>query len=317
MKFGLMLIDGNYWARRMFAVHHTLLAKVDGKVVRTGLSHGFLLGLANLKEQYEGKIIVCWDSTPTRRIKIDPTYKAERRERKREWDDAQLYADHLEALRYFLKLTGVRQARAKGEEGDDLMYTLAKRSEERVLLITNDHDLHQALDENIWQLLSKKEGEILYSAKRLERDTGLTPEQYSQAMAIAGCSGDGVAGVPGVGLKTAAKWVKEWPDVVPVLLGREEGDLSDWSPEVTSANKVKKETLYFDKGDKGPPKKLRDMLEDPSVVYLTERLVRLYEVGPITFSRNKYNENEFVLQLERAEMHECAGRIDALRRLHR
>ncbi|NIP53605.1 MAG: hypothetical protein GWO26_16770, partial [Phycisphaerae bacterium] len=60
MEFDRILIDGNYWTRKFFAVHKELLARVDGRIVRTGLTHGFLLGLANLKDEYKGTVIVCW-----------------------------------------------------------------------------------------------------------------------------------------------------------------------------------------------------------------------------------------------------------------
>ncbi len=231
MEFDRILIDGNYWTRKFFAVHKELLARVDGRIVRTGLTHGFLLGLANLKDEYKGTVIVCWDSGHTRRRKIDPEYKAERRDKKEDWDEAELYAEHLSVLRFYLKLTGVRQAQKPGEEGDDILYTLAKRSEGKALIVSNDHDLHQALGYGVYQLLSKRDGETLLSARRLERDQGLRPEQYGHAMAISGCSGDGVPGVPGVGIKTASQWVKQWPQLVPALLGEDETPLSDWLPD--------------------------------------------------------------------------------------
>lgn len=316
MKFDRILIDASYWCRKFFAVHRELLSRIDGQIVRTGIVHGFLLGLANLKDEYRGQVIVCWDAGHDRRRKIDSTYKAERREKKEDWEDANLYRDHMKVLKYFLRLSGVCQARSPGDEGDDVLYTLAKQTEGKALIVTNDHDLFQALGNGTYQLLSKKDGEILYSAKRLERDTGLTPKQFAQAMAIAGCQGDGVPGIPGVGIKTATEWVQRWPQLVPALLGKDDTPLSDWLPETNSKNIVTKATQFFPEGEKGPGKKLKTALEEPWVVHKTEQLTRLYEVHPIKFTRNRYDEDEFVLQLERAELVEVETRLGTLRELH-
>jgi len=317
MEFDRILIDGNYWARKFFAVHKELLSHVDGRIVRTGLTHGFLLGLANLKDEYKGTVIVCWDAGNTRRRKIDPEYKAERRDKKEDWDEAELYLDHLQTLRFFLKLTGVRQARRPGDEGDDVLFTLAKRSEGKALIVSNDHDMYQALGRGIYQLLSKRDGEVLLSAKRFEREYGLTPEQYGQAMAVAGCSGDGVPGISGVGMKTACDWVKRWPRLVPAILGEDETPLADWLPEVNSKNVVKEATQFFPEGKKGPVKKLRGVMEEPWTVHKTRQLTQLYDVWPVKFFRGNYDEDEFILALERAELHECETRLDLLRKLHK
>lgn len=317
MEFDRILIDGNYWARKFFSVHKGLLANIDGKVVRTGLTHGFLLGLTNLKEKHNGVIIVCWDDGNDRRKNIDRDYKSERRERNKNWDEAKLYSEHLKVLRFFLKLLGIRQAKKRGEEGDDVIFTLAKRCEGRALIVSNDHDMYQALGDGVYQWVSKKRGDILYSASRLSRDMGLSPKQYSQVMAIAGCSGDGVKGVPGVGIKIASNWVIKWPQLVPALLGQDDTPLTDWLPKVDSKNFVEEGTQFFPEGERGPNKKLKLTIKEPWTVYKTEQLTRLYDVWPVQFFRGKYDEEKFVLQLERAELHECETRLDTLRKLHK
>jgi 5'-3' exonuclease len=281
------------------------------------MTHGFLIGLCNLKQEYEGKIIACWDSGHTRRRKIDPEYKRERREKQKTDDEIQLYSDHLSILKWFLKLTGILQVYSQGEEADDLMYTLAKKSEGKALIVSNDHDMHQVLGEGIYQLLSKRDGETLLSARRLERDQGVTPRQYSQAMALAGCSGDGVPGVKGVGIKTAIEFVTRYPDLVPAILGENTTPLDEWAPKVDSRNRVTKETKFFPKRSKGPSKKLRDIVENPWIVYRTRQLTQLYELDNITFVNNTYDEDRLLLNLERVEMHECASRIEQLGRLHK
>jgi 5'-3' exonuclease len=314
-KFDKILIDGNYWARKFFSVHKQLCAKVDGNLVYTGMAHGFLLGLCNVKESYKGSIIIVWDKGHSRRIKIDQSYKLKRRESKKDWEEKELYLSHLKVLRKLIKLTGVPQASKQGEEGDDILFTLSKTLPGKKLMVTNDHDLYQALTKNTFQLLSKKTGEKIYSARLLERETGLPPTGYSQAMAIAGCSGDGVPGVRGVGLQTAIKMVGGYPDLVPVLLNG--GDISPWQPEVDKKNIVVKATRHYGIGDKGPNKKFKNVIESPEVVYLTSQLTKLYEVENIKIKIGIPNISRLEFLLELAEMHECASRIDELGRLNK
>lgn len=317
IEFDTILIDGSYWRRKFFEVHKHLCSVVDKQKIYTGTAHGFLMGLCTLREKYEeGRIIVCWDGGIKRRKAIDPTYKEERREKAKEWEDQGVFDEHKRILDYLLKLTGIRQATAPDEEADDLIYTLATRSEGNALIVSNDHDFYQCLGSGIYQLLSKKDGEKLYSARRLEREQGVTPDQYAHTMALTGCSGDGVPGVPGVGLKTAIGFVKRWPDLVPSLLGETEIDLREWLPSCSKSNKVIEETDMFDEGEKGPSKKLRDIIEKPWVVELTHKMTKLYQVDRIRMARHKFKRDLLLKQLERAAMHECASRIDEIGELH-
>lgn len=327
MNFDYMLVDGNYVARKMFAVNKMLHAIVDGREVQTGLTHGFLLQLIYLKEEYKGRIIVVWDRGHDRRRAIDPSYKEERRERGDDWEEREAFEEHRKVLYVFLRLLGVTQAFKRGEEGDDILYTLARRFEGKRLMVTNDHDLYQALGEGVYQLLAKRDGYVLYSARRLEREQGVTPEQFTWAMSLAGCSGDGIKGVPGVGMKTAIGLVKQYPGLVPAVLAEhycfiydtdcDRENPAQYNPQVDSRNKVKVATDYFDVGDKGPGKRVATIVENPETVYLTNQLISLYDVWPVTFKKPTPDFDALMLQLERCELHELTGRIDILKRLHK
>lgn len=319
MNFDYIFCDGNYVARKMFAVNKMLHAIVDGNEVPTGLVHGFLLHLIFLKEEYRGRIVVVWDRGHTRRRNIDPSYKADRREKSGEWEDRESFDEHMKVLLVFLRLAGVKQAYKQGEEGDDILYTLANHFEGKRLITSNDHDLYQALGDGIYQLLAKKDGYVLMSARRLEREQGITPEQFTLAMSVAGCSGDGIKGVPGVGMKTAIQIVKQYPGLIPAVLNWPDGNTgenpAEYCPQVDSKNKVKVATDYFEVGDKGPGKKIRNIVGNPEVVWTTHKLISLYSVRPITFTKSKLDADGLMLQLERCELHELTGRMQTLKRL--
>ena len=111
-KYDHIIIDGNFQSRRLFATHKHMKATVDGEPVHTGLTHGFVRMLCNLRREYKGRVTVVWDSGHVRRKKIDGRYK-EKRSRKH-WDDYDLFIEHMKLLKWFLSLVGVRQARKKG-----------------------------------------------------------------------------------------------------------------------------------------------------------------------------------------------------------
>lgn len=317
-RFDWALVDGNYIARKMFHVHSELGAKVDGKWVHTGLAHGYLLQLIQLREEYADKIIVAWDAGIDRRRTLDPAYKLKRREKGSEWEDKELFEAHLMVAKWFLRLVGVRQVKKGGEEGDDILFTLANHLQGTRLIVSNDHDMYQALRENVFQLLSKKDGNVVMSARRLERETGLTPEGWGWVMALAGCSGDEIAGIPGVGLGTATEFVKQWPNLVPAILGQDPDHIpADWLPTVNGKNVVQPggETCYFPFGDKGPGKRLLDCLKNPKVVDLTYNLTRLYDVWPVQFFKPPLDSERLQLELERHELQEVLSRFDTLQEL--
>ena len=152
MDYDYILVDGNYYARRMFAVHKNLYYKKDGVKYYTGLAHGFLSQLCSLKRDYEGKVIVVWDRGIDRRKKIDASYKQKRREKfikdpKKELEQ-KLYVKHFKFLKWILKYVPVKEMWADGEEGDDILSTLCQRLKGNKLVASNDHDMYQVISDS-------------------------------------------------------------------------------------------------------------------------------------------------------------------------
>ena len=313
MDFDRILIDGNFFARKFFEVNKGLTAKVDGKLYYSGLTHGFLMKLVQLKRDYDGQVIVVWDAGIKRRRIISRDYKLARRESGKEWKDKKAFFESKHQLVKFLNLIGVYQARKPGDEGDDVLYTLAKRMDGNSLIVSNDHDMYQAISPSVYQLITKRGEDKLMSAVRFERLHGVTPQQYTFAMALAGCSGDGVKGIPGVGMKTAIKFIQTWPQFVPTLLAfNTEENIVDWYPMVDEKNVVLETTKYFDGGERGPPKLLRRCVEQSDMVLLTYRLIKLYDCWPVVFNRPRPDHDRLEIELDRFHFHELARRVDEL-----
>src|SRR5215469_2259193 len=99
----------------------------------------------------------------------------------------------------------------EGMEADDLIATAARRGAERgldVFICTADKDARQLLGEQIRIFNLRKQSVLDVAA--LKADWGVSPEQVVDLMALSGDTVDNVPGVPGIGLKTAAKLLEEF-----------------------------------------------------------------------------------------------------------
>ena len=103
----------------------------------------------------------------------------------------------------------------EGYEADDLIATLATQAEAEgfdVLITTGDRDAFQLVTDHVTVLYPKRGVSDLGRIDPAEVDTryGLTPAQYPDFAALRGDPSDNLPSIPGVGEKTAAKWVREF-----------------------------------------------------------------------------------------------------------
>ncbi len=105
---------------------------------------------------------------------------------------------------------GWRQYFHEGYEADDLIGAVARKCENdfRVKIISSDKDLSQLIDDNISMLVpqsgNKGDFEERTAATVVEK-FGVTPELMIDYLALLGDSSDNIAGVPGIGAKSAVE----------------------------------------------------------------------------------------------------------------
>jgi len=115
-----------------------------------------------------------------------------------------------------------------GFEADDLIATMAKKLEGRgyeVFLVSKDKDLRQILDAHTKMFDVQSNEEMDPTA--MEAKLGYTPAEAIDVQTLMGDSTDNVPGVPGVGLKTAIKLIKEYGTAEAVL-----NHLEDLTPKL-------------------------------------------------------------------------------------
>jgi DNA polymerase-1 len=104
---------------------------------------------------------------------------------------------------------------AEGYEADDIIATLATQAEAAgmdVLICSGDRDAFQLVSDRRHPALSRSAGSpsLADDPGAVEEKYGVPPERYSDLAALVGESSDNLPGVPGVGPKTAAKWIGQY-----------------------------------------------------------------------------------------------------------
>lgn len=209
----LVLIDGHSIINRAF---YGVPDLTNAAGVHTGAVYGFLsIFFKLLDEEKPDYVVVAFDEhAPTFRHKIFAEYKGTRKSMPEE------LKSQVPILRNLLDAMGVATLSVPGLEADDIMGTLAKKSQAegmKVSLVSGDRDLLQIADENILIRIPKtKSGKTTvedYTPERVEEEFGVDPLRFIQLKALMGDSSDNIPGVPKVGPKTAADLMQTYGSI--------------------------------------------------------------------------------------------------------
>lgn len=177
----------------------------------TNAVYGFASMLANtLRDEAPTHFAVAFDvSRKTWRSEEFPEYKANRSKTPDEFKgQVELIGELLDAMR-------AHRFAIEGFEADDVIATLATQAEEagfEVLIVTGDRDSFQLISEHTTVLYPTKGVSELtrFTPEKVQEKYGLTPAQYPDFAALRGDPSDNLPGIPGVGEKTAAKWINQF-----------------------------------------------------------------------------------------------------------
>ncbi|MGH3329428.1 MAG: DNA polymerase I [Streptomycetales bacterium] len=206
----LLLLDGHSLAyRAFFARPVENFATTTGQP--TNAVYGFTSMLINtLRDEQPTHIAVAFDaSRKTFRSEAYAEYKAKRLETPVDFKgQISLICDVLDALR-------IPSIQLEGYEADDVIATLATQAEREgydVLILTGDRDCLQLVTGQVTVLYPRRGVSELtrFTPDAVQDKYGLTPAQYPDFAALRGDPSDNLPGIPGVGEKTAAKWVREF-----------------------------------------------------------------------------------------------------------
>ena len=110
---------------------------------------------------------------------------------------------------------GITTFEVEGFEADDIIATIAKQAEREnaeVFICTGDRDSFQLVNEKTTVLYPKRgvSDLVRMTPDAVQEKYGMSPEQYPDFAALRGDPSDNLPSVPGVGEKTAAKWIVEY-----------------------------------------------------------------------------------------------------------
>ena len=206
----LLLLDGHSMAYRAFyALPVENFSTTTGQP--TNAVYGFTSMLINvLRDEKPTHVIVAFDiSKATFRLQAFPEYKATRAKSPPE------FAPQIELIREVLDTLDITVVGAEGYEADDVIATLVRKSDGlgmSVDIVTGDRDSFQLVDDRVTVLYPRKGVSDLarMTPAAVVEKYDLTPQQYPDFAALRGDPSDNLPGIPGVGEKTAAKWIREF-----------------------------------------------------------------------------------------------------------
>ncbi|MEY3769795.1 MAG: hypothetical protein RL390_659 [Actinomycetota bacterium] len=188
---------------------------VDAFTTASGQHTNAVYGFSNMlmtliKDEQPTHVAVAFDvSRKTFRTEKFPEYKATRSATPDE------FRSQIPLIHEALKAMNINEYSLEGFEADDLLATISKRAVDEgfeVAICTGDRDSFQLVTEQITVLYPKKgvsEMARMTPAAVFEK-YGLTPAQYPDFAALRGDPSDNLPSIPGVGEKTAAKWIIEY-----------------------------------------------------------------------------------------------------------
>lgn len=213
----LLLLDGHSLAyRAFFALPAENFSTSTGQ--HTNAVYGFTSMLINvMRDEQPTHVAVAFDvSRQTFRTEEYADYKAGRSATPNEFKgQVSLLHEVLDALK-------IRYVEVDGFEADDVLATLTTQAlaeDFEVLICSGDRDSLQLVTDRSTVLYPVKGVSELarMTPEAVQTKYGVLPERYSDLAALVGESSDNLPGVPGVGPKTAAKWIGQYGDLTGLV----------------------------------------------------------------------------------------------------
>jgi len=206
----LLLLDGHSLAyRAFFALPIENFSTTTGQP--TNAVYGFTAMLINvLRDEKPTHVAVAFDrGEPTFRHEQYVEYKAKRQQTP---DD---FRSQLSLIFEVLDALGIRRLSAPGYEADDIIATLATQAAAQdmdVLIVSGDRDVLQLVSDRVTVLMTRRGITEMtrFTPETVTEKYGLSPAQYPDFAAVRGDPSDNLPGIPGVGEKTATKWIAEF-----------------------------------------------------------------------------------------------------------
>ena len=213
----LLLLDGHSLAYRAFyALREVEMSTTTGQP--TNAVFGFTSMLINLmRDEQPTHVAVAFDvSRKTFRAEKYADYKAGRSETPED------FRGQVTLIREVLDALQIPYMMVDGYEADDIIATVTTQAVAAgadVLICTGDRDALQLVNDHVTVLYPKRGVSEMtrFTPDEVRAKYNLEPEQYPDYAALRGDPSDNLPGIPGVGEKTAAKWIREYGSLTALI----------------------------------------------------------------------------------------------------
>ena len=193
--------------------------RINSKGMDTSAIMGFMNSLFDvIKREKPDHLAVCFDKGGSaERTELFPEYKANRSETP---DAIRIAIPYIHDI---LKAMHIPSVVLEGWEADDIIGTLAKQAEKedyKVFMVTPDKDFGQLVSENIFMYRPARMGNgiEIWGIPEIQKRFGVErPEQVIDYLGMMGDASDNIPGLPGVGDKTAKKFIAQFGSMEGLL----------------------------------------------------------------------------------------------------
>ncbi|CAN5503892.1 hypothetical protein BH23ACT9_BH23ACT9_18110 [soil metagenome] len=211
----VLVIDGNSLAHRGY--HAYAARRDDGDLVGAGL-YGFLALLAAVVDMVRPESVVVGFDCRESSIRKDwwPTYKGQRP------DKPDVLDALLDEIPVALRALGAYVVSHRGYEADDVCGSVAATAtaaRRRCVVATSDRDAFALVSDttSVLRIRSGMHRAQDIDARRLRRDLGIAPGQYTEFAALRGDASDNLPGINGIGPKRARDLLRRFPTVADAV----------------------------------------------------------------------------------------------------
>jgi 5'-3' exonuclease len=213
-SFTRLVLDSPSLVYRAFFALPRSIRDPGGQSVNAVRGYLDMLSRLLLDHRPSGGVVNVFDADwrPQWRVDAYPGYKAQRP------DDPPELPGQFPIIRAVLDAAGLPVAEAPGYEADDVIGAIASAAgpDERIAVVTGDRDLFQLVRDPVVMVLFPRKGTsdlIRMDEAGVAAKCGVPADRYVDFAILRGDPSDGLPGVAGVGEKTAARLVTEFPSL--------------------------------------------------------------------------------------------------------
>ena len=269
--------------------------RINSKGQDTSAIMGFMNSLFDvIKRENPDHLAVCFDKDGSKeRKEMYEDYKANRDE------TPKVIKESIPIIHDILHAMEIPVVEISGMEADDIIGTLAKQAEQQdyeVHMVTPDKDFAQLVTENIFMQRPARMGNGVekWGIPEVQKKFGVErPEQVIDFLGMMGDSADNIPGLPGVGEKTAKKFLEQFGSMEALLDNTDQlkGKMKEKVEENAELGRLSKKlaTIFTDcdvtfdeeKYEVSPPnvEKVLEIFKDLEFRRLTEQFVKMYNKG--------------------------------------